>query len=76
MAGLDSRVWLVSRIYPGETKYGAVDSPGGPQFWGTVDSVIAPIIIICSNPGPRYLYITILCVTVQYIPKIILVSYI
>ena len=31
MAGLDSRVCiagLVSRVYPGGTKYGAVDSPG------------------------------------------------
>ena len=37
MAGLDSRVCmagLVSRVCPGGTKYGAVDSPGGPQFWG------------------------------------------
>ena len=37
-AGLDSRVWylegLVSRVCPGGTKYGTVDSPGGPQFWG------------------------------------------
>ena len=32
MAGLDSRVCmagLVSRVCPGETKYGTVDSPGG-----------------------------------------------
>ena len=37
MAGLDSSVFmagLVSRVCPGGTKYGTVDSPGGPQFWG------------------------------------------
>ena len=43
MAGLHSRVCmagLVSRVCPGGggggggTKYGAVDSPGGQQFWG------------------------------------------
>ena len=33
---------LVSRICPGGTKYGAVDSPGGPHFRGTVDSVTVP----------------------------------
>ena len=36
MAGLDSRVCmagLISRVCPGGTKYGAVDSPGGPQNW-------------------------------------------
>ena len=33
MAGLDSRMCMagfVSRVCPGGTKYGAVDSPGGP----------------------------------------------
>ena len=44
MAGLDSRVCMVGLVCPEETKYGALDSPGGegdggPQFWGTVDSV-------------------------------------
>ena len=37
MAGLDSSVCmagLVSRVCPEGTKYGAVDSLGGPQFWG------------------------------------------
>ena len=37
MAGLDYRVCMagfVSRVCTGGTKYSAVDSPGGPQFWG------------------------------------------
>ena len=45
MAGLDSRVYiagLVSRVCPGGTKYSSVDSLGGPQFWGTVNSVTKP----------------------------------
>ena len=25
---------LVSKVCPGGTKYSAVDSPGGPRFWG------------------------------------------
>ena len=37
LAGLVSRVCMAgldSRVCPGGTKYGAVDSLGGPQFWG------------------------------------------
>ena len=30
---------LVSRVFPGATKYSAVDSPGDHNFGGTIDSV-------------------------------------
>ena len=68
MAGLDSRVCmagLVSRVCPGGTKYGAVDSPGGPQFWGgTIDSVIEvrpeyDALLYVHALGPRCVFISL-----------------